>query len=329
MSLASFGRPGSRRFTRDALVDLVVANAPLLLTVVLVVWIFLLNPRLLAPAQLEIKANALLSLVLLAVGETIVILAGGIDLSVAGVVSVANVVAATQMTNGNWPLVVVGLTIFGVTSGLINAAIIVGFRISPFMATLAMWSIWSGVADLILPFSGGAPASDFAALVRSKPAGIPSSVLVIAAIAIWWAWFKRTEAGMRIYAIGSDERAAFLSGIPVVRTKILAYGLAGLFAALAGIYRTVQIGSAEPSSGNGQLLPAVVAVVIGGASLAGGIGGAGMTILGVVIVLSISDLVFFLGVQTFYTPMFQGAFLIAAVALNVVASRRRIQRGVR
>ncbi len=285
----------------------------------------MLNPALFKFGTVETKSNAALTLMLVAVGQTFVVLTGGIDLSVGGVVSVANSLAATQMTNDPATAAVwfVVIAMFGLFAGAINGFVVGVMRVTPFVATLATWSVWSGVALLVLDQDGGTASKPFKAFLRSELVGLPGSLIVILVLALGWLWLKRTGIGLEIFAIGSDRVSARLSGASVVRGTLVAYALSGLFAALAGMYRTVQVGSGSPLAGNGLILPSVAAVVLGGTSLAGGRGGVGLTIVGTLILLFINDFIFFLGVSTFYTPMVQGALLVAIVGLAAYFSMRR------
>jgi ribose transport system permease protein len=294
----------------------------------LVLAIVVLNPTLLDVGTLATKSNAALTLILVAVGQTFVILTGGIDLSVGGIVSVTNSLAATQMTNDPATATVafVLISLFGLIAGAINGFVVGVMRVSSFVATLATWSIWSGVALLILDQDGGTASKPFKALIRSDVAGLPGSLILVLMIFAGWSWLKRSSLGSEIFAIGSNRANARLSGASVVRTTIAAYALSGLFAAFAGIYRTVQVGSGSPLAGNGLILPSVAAVVLGGTSLAGGRGGIGLSIIGALILLFLNDFIFFLGVSTFYTPMVQGVLLVAIVALGAFTSLRRARQ---
>jgi ribose transport system permease protein len=267
---------------------------------------------------------------LVAVGQTIVILTAGIDLSVGGVMSFGNALLATHMHSGSvvpWVLAVLAIGgLLGATNGLIIATL----RMQPFIVTLATWSILDGAALLVLPSAGGTVPSGFSLFIYDHILGIPSPLFLIAALAVLWLWLKRTRAIRRVYALGSDAEAAYLSGVPIRRTKILAYSLCGLFAMGAGVIYTMQTSSGDPTSGDPFILQSVAAVVIGGTALSGGRGGGGGSIVGALVLTLIADVLFALRVSPFWTPIVQGALMIAAVLIGVLGSRRtvRLEDGV-
>jgi len=318
---------GTVRYPRRSRID-PFGLFPVVLLGAIVAAIVVLQPSLATASFLETKTNAAVSLILVTMGQTLVILTGGIDLSVGGVISVTNALAATQMHDDPVSIVLwsVLIALFGLGAGLINGFIVAVMRVTPFIATLATWSIWSGAALLVLEQDGGRVAPGFRAIVRTHAGPIPGSLLIIIGLVVIWVLLKRSRLGARIYAVGSDARAAARSGAQVRRTLFVVYGLSGLLAAMAGLYRVVQVGSGSPVAGDGFILTSVAAVLIGGTSLAGGRGGFGMSLTGVLILLSLNDLIFFAGVSTFYTPMVQGALLVAAVAINAVGYRLSLRR---
>jgi ribose transport system permease protein len=302
---------------------------PIILLVLLIASILILNPGLIGLDTLETKANAALTLVLVATGQTFPILTGGIDLSVGGMISLTNSLAATQMTNDplNITIWVILIGLIGFGGGAINGFIVAVMRVTPFIATLATWSVFSGLALLVLESDGGKASEPLKELIRTNIAGIPGSLIIILIILGLWLVFRRTRLITQIYAVGSNEKGAVISGTNVVRIKILAYAFSGFFAAMAGLYRTIQVGSGSPVAGDGLILPSVAAVVIGGTSLAGGRGGVEKSIVGALIMLFINDVIFFAGVRTFYTPMVQGVLLVVAVAINAYGYRQSLKRG--
>jgi len=314
-----------KRSIRINFIDLI----PLLILLAIIILMILINPRLLRLTVLEIKSNAALTLILAATGQTFVLLTGGIDLSLGSIISLTNSLAATQMTEEVDSVIIWSLIIcfIGIISGFINGLIVTKMQISPFIATLATQSILQGIAFLILESDGGRVSSTLKDFVRTEIISLPSSLLVILLIVVLWFWLRRTKPIIQIFAVGSYERGAHLSGVRVDATKILAYTLSGFFAALAGLYRTVQVGSGSPIAGANFVLPSVIATVLGGTSLSGGKGGVEKGVIGGLITLFIYDLIFFLDINTFYTPMFQGLLLTVAVAINVLGYRRIQRRG--
>jgi ribose transport system permease protein len=301
---------------------------PLILFVTLVSLIFIIKPRLLNPGFIEVKSNAGLTMVLATVGQGLVLLSGGIDLSIGGVISLTNSLAATQMddTLGSvllWVVIILGI---GLAVGAVNGYVVAVLRVAPFIATLASWSILNGLALLVLDDPGGIAAKPLRAIVRGDPLGVPNSLLFVLLLVALWIIFKRSKWGTRLYAVGSDPMRSKLNGVSEVRILIMTYMLAGLFAALAGIYRTVEVNRGSPIAGEPFILTSVAAALVGGIALGGGRGNLINAILGAFIMLFIFDLITFAGISSFYTPMVQGIFLIGAVSLNIVGYRARLRK---
>jgi len=179
--------------------------------------------------ELNLDATATLTLLLVATGQTLVILLGGIDLSVGGIVSVSTAIAATRFGDGGtdmvaWALAIVGL---GVAAGAANGVLIARLKLQPFIVTLASWSIWSGVAFWLLPTEGGTIPASFTGWVDNLYLGLTFPVWLLVALVALWLWFKRTRLAVAIKATGSSEGAAFLSGVPTGATAVVAYSLSG------------------------------------------------------------------------------------------------------
>lgn len=293
-----------------------------------IITIVIIQPNLLSLSTVETKSNAALTLILAATGQTFAILTGGIDLSIGGVISLANSLAATQMTSDPlnvifWVLVIAAI---GTLAGTINGLIVTVMRVTPFIATLATWSVWSGAALLVLEADIGKVSPTLKAAVRTSVLGIPGSLVILLILLALWFMFKRSRLGTQLYAVGTNEKGALLSGANVTRIKIMAYALSGFFAAMAGLYRTVQVAGGSPVAGDGLILPSAAAVVIGGTALSGGRGGVELSVIGALIMLFLNDLLFFAGVRTFYTPMAQGLALVIAVAINAYGYRQSLKR---
>ena len=301
---------------------------------VLVPWSFLvilfviyavLEPSVLTLSQLGNVGTGALVLMLVAVGQTIVILTSGIDLSVGGTMGLGCAILATHMHSGTILPWTVGVVVIGAIVGAGNGLIITSFAMQPFIVTLATWSMLDGLALIVLPAAGGTVPTSFAGFIYSTVFGIPVSLFLMLVLAGFWLWLKRTPLVRRMYAIGSDEEATALSGVPVKRTKIAAYALSGSFAMGAAILYTMQTSSGDPSAGDPFILTSVAAAVIGGTSLFGGRGGAGGTIAGAWILTLIADVIFAVNVSQFWTPIVQGLLLILAVLAGAVAERRTRQ----
>ncbi len=302
---------------------------PYIILLLLIGAVIALNPRNASLEVVETKLNAALPLCFLAVAQSIVILTGGIDLSIGGILGLATALAATQMkpTLGSTLLWIVLILAFGFGAGLLNGFIVAYMRVTPFIATLATWSIWGGVALLVLPVPGGSIPDALKTVVqRGWVLGLPKSLWVLILLILAWQVLKRTRLLTRIYALGSNRASAYLSGTPINRTILLAFALSGLCAAMGGLYRTINLTAGDPTAGDPLILTSAAACIMGGMALSGGRGSAANSLVGVFILLLINDLNYFLGVSTFYTPMVQGVLLIAAVAIQSLGNYLRARR---
>jgi ribose transport system permease protein len=273
--------------------------------------------------ELNLDTAAAMTLLLAATGQTIVLLRGGIDLSIGGMISLGTVLAATRfgdtMTGAAFGSAAILLLGLGV--GMVNGMLIAVLRLQPFLVTLATWSILSGAALIILPTDGGSLPALWMAFGSGSWLGLSSSVWLLGLLYIFWLWFCRTRLGIAIRATGSSERSAFLSGVSPYRINLATYGLSGLFAAMAALYLTTQTGAGSPTIGKDYILPSVAAAVIGGISLFGGRGGLTGTIVGAYILTIIGNLVFVLSVSSHWQPIVSGVILLAAVLASSMAEK--------
>ena len=208
-------------------------------------------------------------LALIALGQFLIILTRGIDLSLGPVASVAGAVMAISITSN--PLIGFALPILiGLCAGLFNGGLVVGLGLPPIIVTLATMSIWQGVALVVLPDPGGAVPSIYQDLFVG---GFSSPVIGVVSMLVWillLAWLLSSRFGLSLRAIGGDEQAAGMSGIRVRSVKLVAYVLGGLLAALGGMYMATSMASGSPTVGDGYILTSIAAVVIGGVPLTGG-----------------------------------------------------------
>jgi ribose transport system permease protein len=255
-----------------------------------------------------------LPLVIIGLGQTLVILTGGIDLAVGGIMSLSTAIIATQMTGDGDILVWLPVVLLiGFAIGLLNGYTIVQTGIQPFIVTLATWSIFSGVALRVLPTQGGAVAPLLITFAFSSVAGVNTALWLTLGFLLLWIVIRRTRFGIAVYAIGSNKTAAELNGLRTGRTEMLVYGLSGLFASCAGVYFAALTDSGSSIAGDPFILRSVAAVVIGGTSLAGGRGGFTGTVLGALILSFITVIIFFAGAESAYSQLFQGVLLVVAV----------------
>jgi ribose transport system permease protein len=273
--------------------------------------------------ELNLDTNAALTLILAATGQTIVLLRGGIDLSIGGMISLATVLAATRF--GDDPanaLMWAGLIVLiGFGAGVVNGLLISALRLQPFLVTLATWSILGGTALTILPSDGGRLPGWWVTFGNDMFYGLATSVWLLLLLLAFWFWFRATRLGVAIRATGSNEKSAFLSGVSITRVNCWTYGLSGLFAALAGLFQTMQTATGSPTIGNGYILPTVAAAVIGGISLFGGRGGLAGTVIGAFILTIIGNLVFALSVSSYWQPIASGVILLAAVVASSLTEK--------
>lgn len=279
-------------------------------------------------AGIQGSAVSVLPLALAAVAQAIVVIAGGIDLSIASMMALTSVVGASLMKDQGAEVTVavaIGVMVLGLLLGAVNGTLIVWTRVPDIIVTLAMLFVWSGAALLVLRTPGGAAAEWLRDLVRGSVLSewIPKAFVVLfVLVAIVWLPVRRTRLGLSLYAIGSNSLAAFRSGVSVSRTKIAAYALGGFFSAAAGLSLAANTGNATPVPGPYTLL-SVAAVVLGGVSLAGGRGG----LLGPIIAVLILDLIrsdlTFLGMDPNYAVVAQGLIIVGVVMIGSLIQFRK------
>jgi ribose transport system permease protein len=302
--------------------------APLGVLVALCLTISAFNGNFLTIANLLRLLNTAAIPMVLAMGSTFVILMGSIDLSVEGVVALTAVLASLLVANNISP-VAIGLwaaplaILAGGAMGFLNGWLHVRVKIPSFMTTLGVGFAGVGVATAILRgFTARIADPTFRFLSLGRVLTIPMAVwIAAAAVAIALVFQERTRSGRWIYAIGADESTARNAGIPVDRTRILVFTVAGLFYGLAGVLSVAQFGQGHALISQGRLFTAVTAVVVGGTSLSGGVGSVLNTVIGVLIVVTLANGMVLMGVEPYVQQGVQGLLIIAAVALSLDRSR--------
>lgn len=256
---------------------------------------------------------------LLAVGVTFVLLTGGVDLSLGSLVALTGVVAASLAQPGEAPalVAVAAGAATGLACGLLNGVLVTRGGVAPFIATLGMMTAARGLA---LVLSGGRPVSNLApgfTRLGGDCAGIPLPSLILAAVAVTsWVFLARTRWGRHLYAVGGNETAAHAAGLDVTGLKLFAYGTCGTLAGLAGVVLAARITTGQPNAGVAYELDAIAAVVIGGTSLSGGVGGIGGTLLGVLLLGVINSSLDQLNVSPYYQQILKGCIIVGAVWLD-------------
>jgi len=266
-------------------------------------------------------ANKGALLALVAMAQTLPVLTGGLDLSVGMIFMLANCLASTIVTGnaGMTALGIVGVLAAGLACGLVNGLIVVYGRLQPLIATLATSAIYFGIALALRPQPGGDINGDFADGMTRSTLGVPSSVLlIVAALVFVWIPYRNSTLGRAAYAVGSSEPAAYMSGVPIARAKLCAYTLAGLFAALGGLLLTCITfsGEARAALGGEYTLNSIAALVIGGTSLFGGVGGAVGSVFGAFVMRTVGDLLIVFNINPVLQPLFVGVVLLFAVSLG-------------
>jgi ribose transport system permease protein len=303
------------------------AFALIVLLAVLLALTRVINPSY-GVAGIQGSAISVLPLALVAVGQAIVVIAGGIDLSIASMMALTSVVGAVLMKDQPTEItvaVVIGVLLLGLVLGAVNGLIIVLTKVPDIIVTLAMLFVWSGAALLVLRTPGGQAADWLRDLVRGSVINewIPkAAVVLVVFVSVVWLLTRRSRLGLSLYAIGSNSLAAFRSGVSLTRTKIAAYMLAGLFSAAGGLSLTANTGNATPVPGPYTLL-SVAAVVLGGVSLAGGRGGVLGPIVAVLILDVIRSDMTFLRIDPNYATVAQGIILVGVVMVGSLIQFRK------
>lgn len=308
----------------------------------------LLSPYYLTTNNLMTMSSHVAIFGLLALGMLLVVLDGGIDLSVGSTLGLSGVVAGFLMQGVTLPalgivlyppvwVVVVLCIALGAAVGFVNGALIARFKVPAFVATLGVMYMVRGFALLMtngLTYNdlGGKPElgnMGFDWLGFNRLGGVPVGVVVFALAALVMSLFlNRSAFGRWLYAAGGNERAAELSGVPVKRVQITVYVFSGICAALGGLILSSQLTSAGPTAGTTYELTAIAAVVVGGAALTGGRGNVRGTLLGAFVIGFLSDGLVIIGVSSYWQTVFTGAVIVLAVLLNAVQYRRRAKKPV-
>lgn len=262
-----------------------------------------------------------LPLVVASVGVTLVIITRQFDLSAAGVVTVVNVLVATRLSDANPVLATLLMLALGAGIGAVNGVFVVFGKLPAIAVTLATLIILNGVALILLPLPGGAVPQGLIGLVNQPDATIPRPLLILAVLTVGWLVFKRTKLGIYMFAVGRDEEALHLSGISVPRVRIGIFAIAGALYALAGVFLSAAIQSADATIGSTYLLSTFAAIAIGGTAFMGGTGSAIGTILGGLTLVSISKVLFVVGISDWAQDIFTGVLIIAAVLVGAVTTR--------
>jgi ribose transport system permease protein len=269
--------------------------------------------------DLQSLAMGALPLAFAAAAQAVVVISGGIDLSIGSAMAVANVLAASAMEKANFSqslLLAAAVLVAGAAIGALNGLIVIMSRIPDVVATLTSGFIWGGVALVILEKPGGGAPQEFLNLGTGTlfTTWLPNALVLLAvAVGAIWIPLRRSKLGLQIYAVGSDRIAAFRSGVNINRTRFAAYVFSGLFSAVGGLGLTMTTGIGAPLAGVYYTLSGLAAVVVGGVSLSGGRGGMlGPVLAAFVLTLIPTDLIF-LNIDPNFGQVIQGTLIVVIV----------------
>jgi ribose transport system permease protein len=284
--------------------------------------VFLVGYAILFPGLLRSDSIAKLSeswfpLAVVAMGQAIVLLTGGIDLSVGAMVNVGSVLSATVVTGSPFAIAggIILVLLAGAIMGAITGLVVVLLRLPPIIVSLATSFIWSGVALTIMPTPGGELPDALSDAVAGE---LPVALLGLAILLVLWKAWALTPMGLTVYALGDNPDGAFRSGLNVAASKLACYAVSGILSALAGLFLGLQTGSGDPIIGTAYTLNSITAAVLGGVAFTGGVGTMRGVMAGSLLLTVMISVMFFLGISAFYQYIAQGVVIIIAVTLPLL-----------
>lgn len=323
-----------KQFDKSDLLMTLLKGRTFIVLVVLAVLFSVIADNFLSVSTLTMVAKHVALYGILAIGMTYVIITGGIDLSVGSVVGLSGMIAGGLIQEGltiggytayfSVPAIVLIVLIMGCLIGLLNGLIVTKLNVAPFIATMGTMYICRGLGNIR---SGGNTFSSLAGFeglgntgfktIGSSVMGIPVAAILFLILAVITAIvLRKTTFGWHVYAVGGNERAALMSGVKTVRVKTCVYILSGACSALVGMINTAQLMAAHPASGTGWEMNAITAAVLGGTSMAGGIGTIGGTFVGAFVIGVLNDGMTMCGVSEFWQNVIKGAVIILAVVID-------------
>lgn len=321
---AAIERPKARRLTYfvGQNIGLVLALTMLIVAVLLYCLVYWIEQQAL-PGKFELTStvNNTMSLVLCGMGQAFVVLTRGLDLSIGGIMDLANALAAVHIKDSigsmiGWSILILAI---GAALGLINGLLVAVGRLQPILVTLATLSIYQGVAIRVLPQPGGSIPPIFSSVLVNP--NQPTALVYVLVVALIWYAFRRSSLGVSIFALGNDEQAARANGINTVRAQVAAFTLSGLMSGAAGLFLAATATAGDATTGNGFTLSSIVAVVLGGMNLFGGRGSGIGVIAGAFVTTMIVNILFFSNIDPLYQSFYEGLFLVIAVVLGSLISR--------
>ena len=291
----------------------------------------IVQPNMFVRETLNSNMRVFLPIILMAVGQAIVILGGGIDISVGAIASIVNAVLAVRVgLDGSpqemWTYALLSLSI-GLVAGAINGFFIAYLRLQPIITTYATSFLYAGFALYILPNPGGGIPANVAELYRSStPLNLPLAFFVILLVLLIWLYFRSTRYGGFLYAVGGRPQAAYETAVPVTWVQFSTYVISGLMAALSGIALTMLSGSGNADIGGPMTLNSITAVVIGGNALSGGVGGVTGPIMGAITLGVLQNIISFADIDTWWETFVRAIIIVVALAAPGIVNlfRRRL-----
>lgn len=306
--------------------EFLIRHAMIVVMLLIVAFFAYRSARFATPENLLTVLIAAAPFALIALGQTLVILTGGIDLSVGSVIAVTAMAAAWSAKNlGDNPLIPLTVAVLvGIVAGSVNGFVVSRLNVPPFITTLGMLTLASGLAYAI---GNGAPINglpeNFGAFANTKILGLTIPViLMIVSILLFAFVMKRTSYGLRVYAIGGNRLAAEIAGVRSRTVLFSVYAISGLLAGISGLMLSSRVITGAPNLGQGYELDAIAAVVIGGASLMGGRGTIWGTAIGLLLIQTLNNGLDILLVPSYWQNVVKGVIIVAAVGVDVWAGRR-------
>jgi ribose transport system permease protein len=286
------------------------------------------------PFDVQSVAIDSLPLAFAACGQAIAIISGGIDLSIGSLMSLVNVVAARWMVTMSLReaiLFAILIILGGALAGALTGTLIVLTRVADIIVTLSMLFVWAGAALAVMTIPGGGVPARLSTLVTVDTVvtdWLPAAlVILIVVVAVIWVPIRSSRLGLALYAVGSNRNAAYLAGVNVVRTRVAAYALSGTFAALGGLALTMASGLGDPHAGDIYTLNSVAAVVLGGVSLLGGVGGLVGPIAAAFVLTLVKTVLIIKGVDQNWAQVIQGTLIVVVMMLGALAFRQKGKSG--
>jgi ribose transport system permease protein len=308
---------------------------PYLFSLVLLIVIILVNfffqPNLFERTTLNSNMRVFLPLIILAAGQAIVILGGGIDISVGSIVSIVNAILATQVGLQGDPqrmyLMMGVVLVVGMLAGALNGFFVAYMRLQPIITTYATSFLYAGLALFILPNPGGGTPQAFSTFYReTTPLGIPLAFYIILVTLLAWLLIQQTRYGRYLFAVGGKADAAYETAVPVSAVQFSTYVISGLMSGFSGIAITLLTGSGNAGIGDQYTLASITAVVVGGTALSGGVGGVAGAIIGAIFLGFIKNIISFANVDLWWQTFVNAAIIVAALAAPGVINLFRRKR---